>query len=99
MYFPFYIFQYDAEYGAKCSAESGAKLYFIGAIAQTEKKQGKLTCVSIPSENSNIKKQKLNKNKTSLAKQVFFSINQTPVANTLLIIKCRFTIGSVIYLV
>ena len=38
-----------------------------GAIAQIEKKQGDLTCVST-SENPNIKKQKLNKNKTSLAK-------------------------------
>ena len=37
------------------------------AIAHIEEKQGKLTCVSIPSEKPNVKKQKLNKNKTSLA--------------------------------
>ena len=39
-----------------------------------EKKQGKLTCESIPSENPNIKKQKLNQNRTSLVKQVFFNV-------------------------
>ena len=51
-----------------------SKYIIKGAIEQLKKKQGRLTCVSIPSENPNIKKQKLNKGKTSLAKQVFSSI-------------------------
>ena len=51
-----------------------SKYIIKGTIAQIEKKQGKLICVSIPSENPNMKKQKLNKNKTSLAIQVFSSI-------------------------
>ena len=33
-----------------------------GNLAQIEIKQSKLTCESIPSENPNIKKQKLNQN-------------------------------------
>ena len=44
------------------------------AIAQIKKtkKQSKLTCESIPSENPDIKKkQNLNQNKTSLAKRIF----------------------------
>ena len=45
-----------------------------GAIAQIEKKQGKRTCESIPFENPNIKKQKLNQNKTSPVKRVIFHI-------------------------
>ena len=49
------------------------KYIIKGATAQIEMKQGKLTCVSIPLENSTIKKQKLNKSRTSLAKQVFSS--------------------------
>ena len=40
-----------------------------GAVGQIEKKQGKLTREQIPSENLNIKKQKLNQNKTSLVKR------------------------------
>ena len=67
-----------------------------GNLAQIEIKQSKLTCESIPSENPNIKKQKLNQNEISLAKQVFFSTTYTPVGNTLLVINCRFTIGSVV---
>ena len=51
-----------------------SKYIIKGATAQIEKKQGKITCVSIRSDNPNIKKQKLNKNKTSLAKQIFSSI-------------------------
>ena len=53
-----------------------------GNLAQIEIKQSKLTCESIPSENPNIKKQKLNQNEISLAKQVFFSTTYTPVGNT-----------------
>ena len=36
-----------------------SKSIIKGATAQIEKKQGKLTCVSIPSENPNIKKTKI----------------------------------------
>ena len=64
-----------------------SKYIIKGSIAQIEKKQGKLTCESILSEKTNIKRQKLNQNKTSLVKRVFFSFTT------------RFTIGSVIYLV
>ena len=40
-----------------CSLKS--KYIIKGAIAQIEKKQGKITYVSIPSENPNIKKTKI----------------------------------------
>ena len=36
------------------------KYIIKGRVPQIEKKGGKLTCVSIPSENPNIKKRKLN---------------------------------------
>ena len=45
-----------------------SKYIIKGAIAQMEKKQGKLIYASNPSENHNIQKQKLNENNTSLAK-------------------------------
>ena len=81
--------------------ELKSKHIIKGAIAHIEKKQGKFLDESISPEIPSIKKtkQKLNQNKTSPVKQAFFCITQTLVGNTLLVINCKFTVGSVICLV
>ena len=65
------ILQYKRELVILLNMFLSLKLKYTikGAIAQIEKKQVKLTCESIPSENPN-----KNQNKTSLVKPVFFSI-------------------------
>ena len=80
--------------------ELKSKHIIKGAIAHIEKKQGKFLDESISPEIPSIKKTtKLNQNKTSPVKQAFFCITQTLVGNTLLVINCKFTVGSVICLV
>ena len=51
-----------------------SKYIIKGAIAQIEKKQGKLTCESIPSENSNVKKTKIKPKQNFSVQTVFSSI-------------------------
>ena len=52
-----------------------SKYIIKGAIAQIEKKQGKPTCVSIPSENSNIKKTKIKQKQNFSGETSFFQHN------------------------
>ena len=52
-----------------------SKSIIKGATAQIEKKQGKLTCVSIPSENPNIKKTKIKQKQNFSSKTSFFQQN------------------------
>ena len=56
-----------------CSLKS--KYVIKGAIAQIEKKQGKITYVSIPSENPNIKKTKIKQKQNFFGETSFFQHN------------------------
>ena len=49
-----------------------SKYIIKGTIAQIVKKQGKLTCVSIPSENPNKKKKKTKQKQNFSGKTSFF---------------------------